>query len=148
MPGPTSILKKRNTTSPLRMRGGCTFASDKNQSHHDIYYSNYVNGEFQEAVKLGDAINTDAYEADVFVDPKEQYLIFCAQRNSGMGRGDLYISFKEADGSWSTSVNMGDKVNTEGHELCPFVTADGKYLFYTSKQDIYWISTSIFETLK
>lgn len=146
--GPNINSEKEEYYISFTNEGTMFFASNKNQSHHDIYYSNYVNGEFQEAFKLGDAINTDAYEADVFVDPEEQYLIFCAQRNSGMGRGDLYISFKQADGSWSTSVNMGDQVNTKGHELCPFVTADGKYMFYTSKQDIYWISTSIFETLK
>lgn len=128
--------------------GTMYFASDKNQSHHDIYYSKFVNGAFQEAVKLGNTINTEAYEADVFVNPNGEYLIFCAQRDEGLGRGDLYISFKEGDGSWSPSINMGDKVNTEGHELCPFVTADGKYLFFTSRQDIYWISTAVIADLK
>jgi hypothetical protein len=43
---------------------------------------------------------------------------------------------------------MGSIVNTKGHELCPFVTNDGKYLFYTSRQDIYWISTQIFNKFK
>lgn len=128
--------------------GTMYFSTDKNQSHHDIYYSNYEDGEFQEAVKLGDAINTEAYEADVFVDPNEDNLIFCAQREEGLGRGDLYISFKQEDGTWSPSVNMGERVNTEHHELCPFVTADGEYLFFTSQQDIYWISADILATLK
>ncbi len=128
--------------------GTLYFASDKNQSHHDIYYSKYLDGAFQEAIKLGYAINTEAYEADVFVDPDGKYLIFCAQRDEGLGRGDLYISFKEENGTWSPSVNMGGKINTEGHELCPFVTADGKYLFYTSRQDIYWIGTDVIAELK
>ncbi|NKI31831.1 ankyrin repeat domain-containing protein [Croceivirga thetidis] len=146
--GPNINSEKEEYYISFTNEGTMYFASDKNQSHHDIYFSKYVDGEFQKAVKLGEAINTEAYEADVFVNPNEQYLIFCAQRNEGMGRGDLYISFKQTDGSWSTSVNMGEKINSEGHELCPFVTADGNYLFYTSKQDIYWISTSVFETLK
>lgn len=146
--GPNINSEKEEYYISFTKEGTMYFSTDKNQSHHDIYYSKFIDGEFQEAVKLGDAINTDAYEADVFVDPDEQYLIFCAQRNEGLGRGDLYISFKQEDGSWSTSVNMGPKVNTEGHELCPFVTADGKYLFFTSKQDICWISTVIFKELK
>jgi hypothetical protein len=132
--------------------GTMYFSTDKekniNQANHDIYYSKYVDGEFQKAVRLGDAINTKSYEADVFVDPNEAYIIFCATRPEGLGRGDLYISFKKEDGSWSQSVNMGDAINTEGHELCPFVTQDGKYLFYTSKQDIYWVSTDVFKSLK
>ena len=43
---------------------------------------------------------------------------------------------------------MGEKINTDGHELCPFVTGDGKYLFYTSNEDIYWIDSGIIESLR
>lgn len=122
--------------------------ADKSRNDFDIYYAEFVDGSFQEAVRLGDAINTPSYEADVFIDPDEQYIIFCANRPGGLGRGDLYISFKQADGSWTTSINMGDKINTKGHELCPFVSADGKYFFYTSNQDIYWVSTELLTEIK
>ena len=120
----------------------------RKMSDYDIYYSKSKDDEFQKAVSLGDSINTQHYEADVFVDPGETYLVFCAIRPDGLGRGDLYISFKNTDGSWTKSINMGAPVNTEHHELCPFVTQDGKYLFYTSDQDIYWVSTKIFENYK
>lgn len=114
----------------------------------DIYYSKFVNGEFQKAVALESAINTEAYEADVFVDPQEEYIIFCSTRAGGLGRGDLYISFKQADGAWTKAINMGGPINTRHHELCPYVSADGKYFFYTSDEDIYWVSTKIFKKLK
>lgn len=122
--------------------------SESKQKSFDIYYSKYINGEFQKAIVLSNAINTKYYEADVFIDPKEQYIIFCANRPEGLGRGDLYISFKNADDTWTKSINMGNKINTKGHELCPFVSSDGKYFFYTSNQDIYWVSTKVFEELK
>ncbi len=133
--------------------GTMYFSSNKITSYNkrgdfDIYASKSINGEFQEAVGLGDAINTSNYEADVFVDPEETYVIFCARRPEGLGRGDLYISFKNPDGTWTKSVNMGEKINTKGHELCPFVSKDGKYLFYTSNQDIYWVSSKIIDELK
>ncbi|MEO0895317.1 MAG: ankyrin repeat domain-containing protein [Bacteroidota bacterium] len=121
---------------------------DKNRSDMDIYSSKFVDGKFQKAVSAGDAINTVNYEADVFIDPAERYIIFCATRPDGMGRGDLYISFKQDDGSWTPSKNMGSKINTRHHELCPFVSADGNYFFYTSDEDIYWISTKVFEEMK
>ncbi|WP_299214165.1 hypothetical protein [uncultured Aquimarina sp.] len=114
-------------------------------SNFDIYASKKVNGEFQKPEKLSDAINTKNYEADVFVAPDESYVIFCARRKEGLGRGDLYISFKNEDGSWTTSKNMGASINTKGHELCPFVTKDEKYFFYTSNQDIYWVDASIID---
>ena len=146
--GPQINSEKEEYYISFSTNGTMYFASNKNQSHHDIYYSIFVDGEFQEAVKLNETVNTDAYEADVFIDPEEKYLIFCSQREQGLGRGDLYISYKQKDGTWSPSVSMGNSINTEGHELCPFVTADGKYLFYTSKQDIYWVSAEIIERLR
>jgi len=124
-------------------------AEEKRQGDFDIYTSERINGQYQLKQKLGPAINTNAYEADVFIAPDESYMIFCANRqNVGLGRGDLYISFKDANGDWTPSKNMGAPINSKNHELCPFVTADGKYLFYTSNQDIYWVSTEIFQSIK
>lgn len=133
--------------------GTMYFASNKDtleeeNINHDIYYSKFVDGTFQTAVALSDAINTDAYEADVFVAPDESYLIFCSTRSDALGRGDLYISFKNETGTWSKAKNMGAPINTVHHELCPFVSLDGKYLFYTSNEDIYWVSTNVIEQLR
>lgn len=123
-------------------------APENMRYNFDIYSSKNIDGEFQKAVKLGDSINTTSYEADVFIDPNESYIIFCADRNDGLGQGDLYISFKKPDGSWTKSKNMGEPINSNNHELCPFVSSDGKYLFYTSNEDIYWVDTKIFEQYK
>ena len=123
-------------------------SDDQRNRNFDIYYSESVKGEFQKSVRLGPAINTGAYEADVFIDPSEKYMIFCATRKDGYGQGDLYISFKKKDGTWSPSKNMGELINDPGHQLCPYVSSDGKYFFYTSNQDIYWVSTDIFEEYK
>ncbi|WP_422080529.1 carcinine hydrolase/isopenicillin-N N-acyltransferase family protein [Ulvibacterium sp.] len=123
--------------------GTMYFSSNKNNGNFDIYISEMVDGEFQDPESLGEAINTSHYEADVFVAPDGSYLIFCATRPDGFGQGDFYISFKDTDGTWTKSRNMGDLVNSKGHELCPFVSKDGKFLFYTSNQDIYWVDAKI-----
>jgi len=75
-------------------------------------------------------------------------MIFSANRKKGLDRGDLYISFALEDGNWSKAVSMGAQINSEGHELCPFVTADGEYFFFTSKEDIYWVSADIIESFR
>ena len=119
--------------------GTMYFSSNREAlSNFDIYSSKILDEEFQKAIPLDDSINTAHYEADVFVDPDESYIIFCANRPKGLGMGDLYISFKNADGTWSQSKNMGEPINSGYHELCPFVSKDGKYLFYTSNEDIYF----------
>lgn len=134
--------------------GTMYFASNKHsmgemkRSNLDIYYSEFTDGKFQEAISVGDSINTEGYEADVYIDRAEQYMIFCSTRAGGFGRGDLYISFKQSNGEWTKAINMGATINTKNHELCPFVTADGKFLFYTSDEDIYWVSMEVVEKLK
>ena len=128
--------------------GTMYFSSNKVASNFDIYSSKFIDGEFQKTIPLSDSINTSGYEADVFIAPDESYIIFCATRQDGLGRGDLYISFKSIDGTWSKSINMGERINTKNHELCPFVSKDGKYFFYTSNQDIYWVSAKVLENYK
>ena len=122
-----------------------TKVDDGTDYNYDIVYSKLKNGKYQKPKTLPEAINTKRYEADVFVAPDESYVIFCSTRRTGLGRGDLYISFKDKNGKWAPAVNMGAPVNTPDYEFCPFVSADGKYLFYTSKKDIYWVSTEILE---
>lgn len=123
-------------------------SEDAPRNAFDIYRSKYKNGQFQKPEILPKTINTDRYEADVFIAPDESYMIFCSIRKNGLGKGDLYISFKDKEGNWLEAVNMGTTINTENHELCPFVSVDGKYLFYTSNQDIYWVSTDLLEDYK
>lgn len=121
--------------------------TESNKWNFDIYASKN-NGEFQKPSKLSDAINTEGYEADVFVAYDESYLIFCAERPDNYGKGDLYISFKKGDGTWTKAKNMGNVINTKEYELCPFVTKDGKYFFYSSNKDIYWVDAKIINQLR
>ncbi|MEM7308005.1 MAG: serine hydrolase [Planctomycetota bacterium] len=111
----------------------------------DLYASPADAGAFGPARKLPAALNTKNYEADVFVAPDESYVVFCSTRPDGLGRGDLYISFREAGEGWSTARRLGREINTEGHELCPFVSRDGEYFFYTSNEDLYWVDADILE---
>jgi hypothetical protein len=132
--------------------GTMYFSSNRNTledtNNYNVYSSQNRKGEFQTAVKLSNAINSDFYEADVFVAPDESYLIFSAEKPGGYGGGDLYISFRNANGTWTDAKNIGNKINTERSEYCPFVTADGKYFFYTKENDIYWVDTSFIDKLK
>ena len=126
-------------------KGDLYFSSNRGtkEKGYDIYRSTLSQGIFQQAIALKETVNTQYYEADVFVAWDESYLIFCADRPEGYGKGDLYISFKGENGTWTQAKNLGKAINTSGHELCPFVTRDGKYLFYSSNNDIYWVSMDV-----
>lgn len=119
-----------------------------NDKNYDIYYSKLIDGSFQRAQKLNNTVNSEQYEADVFVSPDETYLIFCGERSDGFGKGDLFISFKNDKGEWQKAKNMGKSINTQAYEFCPFVSSDGKYLFFSRDGDIYWMSTDVIKTLR
>ena len=121
-------------------------AAEGQESNFDIHAAPQVDGEFQKPIRLGDSVNSKGYDGDVFVAPDESYLIF--SRTEGLGEGDLYVSFRTANGEWTEAKNMGAGINTEGQEYCPFVTRDGRYLFYTSNRDIYWVDASILDTYR
>ncbi len=123
-------------------------AEDAPRYAYDIYRAELTKDRYGLPQKLPEAINTNRYEADVCVAPDESYLIFCSIRRDGYGMGDLYISFRNSEGSWTSAVNMGYPINTDQHELCPFLSRDGKYLFYTSSQDIYWVNSGIIEQFR
>ncbi|MEM7350547.1 MAG: hypothetical protein AAF657_07060 [Acidobacteriota bacterium] len=106
---------------------------------YDLYFSRNALEAPEKPIRLGPGVNTGAYEADPFVAPDGSYLVFAAGRRSNIGRGDIYLSFRGEDGTFEKARNLGPPINTEGHELCPFVSRDGRYFYYTSRQDIYRI---------
>lgn len=117
----------------------------------NIYCSEYVNGVYAEPQKLNSSINDGNTSVHPFVSPDESYLIFCSFRPGGQGIADLYISFRQKDGSWSDALNMGDTINTDMLERFPSVSPDGKYLFFTRNNgevsDFYWVDAGIIAKL-
>jgi len=74
-------------------------------------------------------------------------------RDGGYGGTDIYVSFRQENGSWGAAINLGDKVNTSISQKGGYVTPDGKYLFFFSldssrKGDIFWVDAQIIETLR
>lgn len=118
----------------------------------DIYRSRKVKNHYPEVENLDTPINTEYHEVDPFIAPNESYLIFCSQKPGGFGNADIYLTFRREDGSWTEPVNMGDKINSSYSEYIPYVTPDGKYLFFTSNKsgdrDIYWMDAIIIDELK
>lgn len=101
----------------------------------DIYVSTYINGSYSEPIVLPETINSEGYEYNAFIAPDESYLIYGSyNRKDGFGSGDLYISFKTAN-SWTESKNLGNIVNSDKMDYCPFVDTKTNMLYFTSKRD-------------
>jgi Tol biopolymer transport system component len=99
-----------------------------------IYRSRLINGEYTEAEKLPDNVNSGKTQFNAFVAPDESYLIVSVYgREDSLGSIDYYIVYRNNADSWSQPVNMGNKINTSGgQEYSAYVSRDGKYLFFMS----------------
>ncbi|UJH67517.1 hypothetical protein [Allomuricauda sp. SCSIO 65647] len=119
----------------------------------DLYLAPYEHKNYQEPILLNGNINSKMHDWDGYIAPDESYLIFSSKdRSDTLGTQDLYVSFKKEDNSWTKAKNLGIAVNSAYDEICPSITLDGKYLFFTSrrrgKEDIYWVSSKVIEELK
>lgn len=89
-----------------------------------------------------------------FVSPNESFVIIDEVVDTSNYQRDLFVKFKNIDGGWTKSIDLGQKVNTEYSETCPSLSPDGKYLFFSryndknEKSDIYWISSKVIDDVR
>lgn len=123
---------------------GTVYTTDPQTGGMDIAFTKPTKDGFGPYENLGKPINTDGPEAYPFVAPDESYLLFC-----NMVDRTIKVSFRMQDGSWSQpqEVPLGMSAGT------PFVSRDGKYLFFTSSTaprqgNIYWVDFAVVRNLK
>src|SRR6056297_1717525 len=128
----------------------------ENDSTFPIRYSRLIDGKHEEPIALPKEINTGTFLSHPFIAPDESYLLFDAKREDGFGESDIYISFKQKDGTWGNAVNLGDKINTNAWEASASITPDGKYLFFSrnvgsddfENVDVFWVDAKVIYALK
>lgn len=115
------------------IRGSVTREGIKNP---DIYYATVGDdGKFGEAVRLSDVVNTPFKEESVFIHPDNQTLYFSSEGHPGMGGLDIFVSRRQADGSWGKPVNLGYPINTVTDENSLLVDANGKLAYLASERE-------------
>jgi len=130
--------------------------NDLEMTRGDIYFSRYIKAKYTVPVILPESINLPGTSFNAFIEPDESYIIFSTYVQDSLNlHSDLYISFRDRNGEWSESRRMGEQINSKYNELSPWVSHDGKYLFFTStrldstgknkKHDIFWIDASVIE---
>lgn len=67
-----------------------------------------------------------------YIAPDGLTLISSVQRKEGRGSLDLFVSKRQADGSWSRPVSLGPTINTVGADYGPFIAADNTTLIFCS----------------
>ena len=117
-------------------------------ANDNIYDSGLVRFEFREGRYLpAEALTPPIDGMSPFVAPDESYIIF-SRRPPGRRDPDIHITFRKNDGTWTAPVSLGDGINSPRMEGSSFVTADGKYFFFTRQFDVYWVSAGFIDKLR
>jgi hypothetical protein len=109
---------------------------------YDVFVTRLLNGNYTKPERLGKQINSDdTRENSVYAAPDESYMIIEATKDAATC--ELFVSFRMKDNSWSERKKLPIKWGR-----LPHVSPDGKYLFFMTRDGIYWVSTKIIEELR
>lgn len=98
----------------------------------DIYYSAVTSRGWSRGINIDAPVNTPYWESQPSLSADGLTLYFVSNRPGGIGGMDIWFSKLKEDTWWSEPINMGDKINTPGNEMSPFIHFDGKTLYFSS----------------
>lgn len=124
-------------------KDGTLYFQGTGQGITDIFRSRFINSSYTQPESLGAPINSQSLDSTPCVASDGSFIVFTSARSE---RFELYASFRKADGSWTEAVNLGDQINIKGN--FPKLSTDGKFLFYISNGEVFWVNTEIILELK
>lgn len=141
--GPDEWEQPRSLSSSLNGKGHDasiqTYDNDtkmlmyRQDENGDIFYSEKTNGNWGAPKKLNSNINTKAYEGDAFITPDGRTLYFTTSHYSEAGDLDIYVSKRSEGGDWEKPTSLGTTVNTPYDDNSPYLAADGKTMYFSSR---------------
>lgn len=100
----------------------------------DIMTSTYVARRWTKSESIGKPINSRYFESHASISADGKRLFFLSNRKESLGGMDIFYSDLKDDGkSWSEPVNLGPTINTKLNEDSPFISLDGKTLYFSSE---------------
>lgn len=93
-----------------------------------------IKWEWSAPKNLGPRINSAAKDEHATFTPDGKTMVFASMREGGFGAYDLYVSRFE-NGGWSQAELLPSPINTQKDDFDPFISPDGKILFFASNRD-------------
>ncbi len=113
----------------------------------DIYFSTMENGVWSSPRNMGNVVNSPEWDAQVSLSYDGSKLFFISSRDGGYGETDIYMVEKNIFGEWGPAINLGGIVNTPFNEYAPFISQDGKTLYFSSNAHPGFGGLDIFKTV-
>ncbi|MFC1634913.1 protein kinase [Planctomycetota bacterium] len=100
----------------------------------DIYVSTRVttSDPWGKALNLGPKVNSPSVDAQPYITLDGLVLMFCSDRPGGFGDWDIWVTTRPtSDDDWGAPMNLGPIVNTSSGEAEPFLSSDGRVLYFS-----------------
>lgn len=98
----------------------------------DIYLTEFKEQGWTKPELYSERINSRYFEPSAAISDDERTIYFASNRPGGYGGKDLYRVVKQPDNSWSYPINLGPKINSDGQEDGPYLSANGRVLYFSS----------------
>ncbi|MFC6224314.1 OmpA family protein [Hymenobacter artigasi] len=106
----------------------------RNDNNGDIFVTDKSGGDWTAPKSLDGNINSKAFESDAFITPDGLTIYFSTGKYSEDGTLDLYTSTRTSTGSdWGTARSLGANINTKYDDDSPYLSKDGKTLYFSSR---------------
>ncbi len=103
----------------------------KDAHHGDLFISTKSDSGWLEPNPMN-MINSWGVEDDAYISFDGRKIIFATDLHSENGDLDLYIVELKEDSTWSDPKSLGNVINSEFDEDSPFLSKDGKTLYFSS----------------
>ena len=98
----------------------------------DIYYCEKEGDKWSEPKPFAN-VNTKKFESSAFVTADGNTAYFSSNRYKKNDDLDIYYITKGTDGKWSKLKELKGGINTKFDEDAPFITPDGKTMYFSSR---------------
>lgn len=119
--------------SSLSYNGSRLFLSHRDEDDYDIYQSEFIGDSWTKAIALNKNINSMHNETHAVINKSNSILYFVSDKPGGEGGLDIYESKKDQEGNWAPPESTESIINTTLDENTPFISRDGKTLYFSSK---------------
>ncbi len=104
----------------------------KFSNKYAVAVSELVEGKWTKPAPITLELPTYKGPIGMYMHPNEKILLISMEAEDSYGKEDLYIMTKNENG-WQTPMNLGATINTAGYEISPFLSEDGKTLYFASE---------------
>lgn len=94
----------------------------------DLFISKYESGRWGTPEPFQH--NSPRSETSACLSPDGRRLFFVSDR---LGTKDIFMCARQPDGKWARPIRLNNYINTNEDEESPYMDAEGKYLYFSSK---------------